>query len=101
MPNRLPFSRPINSHRSPLARRELPAELIHRAGWIAVDSVEQARMESGDLLLALDENGWKDPKIVELQAVVAGTAHRARQPGEITIFKSNGLAVEDVICAGH
>ena len=35
------------------ARRELPTELILRADRIAVDSLEQARMESGDLLLAL------------------------------------------------
>ena len=38
----------------PSQRRELPADLILRADLIAVDSLEQARMESGDLLLALD-----------------------------------------------
>lgn len=82
-------------------RRELPAELIHKAGLIAVDSIEQARMESGDLLLALDDEGWKNPKIVELQDVVAGAALRERSHNAITIFKSNGLAIEDVICAGY
>ena len=46
-------------------RRELPAELVRRADWIGVDSIEQARMESGDLLLALDEKGWKDSKLME------------------------------------
>jgi alanine dehydrogenase len=79
-------------------RRELPADLIHRADWIAVDSMEQARMESGDLLLALDEEGWNDPKLVELKTLTAGVE---RRPTDITIFKSNGLAVEDVICAGY
>src|SRR6202047_3919342 len=82
-------------------RRELPAELIHRAGSIAVDSIEQARMESGDLVLALDENGWKNPKIVELKDVVTGAVLRERPYDAITIFKSNGIAVEDVICAGY
>jgi ornithine cyclodeaminase/alanine dehydrogenase-like protein (mu-crystallin family) len=82
-------------------RRELPAELIRRADWIAVDSIEQARMESGDLLLALDETGWSDPKLVELKDVVVSNARRERRPTDITIFKSNGLAVEDVICAGY
>ena len=82
-------------------RRELPAGLIQRADWIAVDSVEQARIESGDLLLALDENGWSDPKIVELKDIVVSKTPRKRQPADITIFKSNGLAVEDVICAGY
>jgi ornithine cyclodeaminase/alanine dehydrogenase-like protein (mu-crystallin family) len=82
-------------------RRELPAQLIYQAGLIAVDSIEQARMESGDLVLALDENGWKDTKIVELKDVVGGSALRERPHDTITIFKSNGLAVEDVICAGY
>jgi len=67
-------------------RRELPTELVRRADWIAVDSIEQARMESGDLLLALDENGWKDPKLVELKDVAAGGLKR--RPSDITIFKS-------------
>jgi len=82
-------------------RRELPAVLIHKAGLIAVDSIEQARMESGDLVLALDQDGWRDSKIVELKDVVAGAALRERPHDAITIFKSNGIAVEDVICAGY
>ena len=83
------------------ARRELPAELIQRAGWIAVDSLEQARMESGDLMLALDEAGWKNSRLVELKDVVTRKAGHQRSAEEITVFKSNGLAVEDVICAGY
>lgn len=83
------------------ARRELPGELVHRADWIVVDSLEQARMESGDLLLALDEEGWKSQKLVELKDVVSGRAIRERRPEQVTIFKSNGLAVEDVISAGY
>ncbi len=82
-------------------RREIPADLIHRADWIVVDSIEQARIESGDLLLALGENGWSDPRIVELKDIVVSKPARERRPADITIFKSNGLAVEDVICAGY
>ncbi|PYT29273.1 MAG: ornithine cyclodeaminase [Acidobacteria bacterium] len=82
-------------------RKELPAELIHRSSRIVVDSLEQARMESGDLLLALDESGWKDSKIVELKDVATTPQPAEWRPDQITIFKSNGLAVEDVICAGY
>jgi ornithine cyclodeaminase/alanine dehydrogenase-like protein (mu-crystallin family) len=78
-------------------RRELPTELVLRAGLIAVDSLEQSRMESGDLLLALPESDWW--RLVELQDVVSGRAART-SANEITLFKSNGLAVEDVISAG-
>lgn len=77
------------------ARRELPSELVARASLIAVDSVEQSRMESGDLLLADDP--WA--RVVELQDVVSGKRRRSA-PSEITLFKSNGLALEDVIAAG-
>jgi ornithine cyclodeaminase/alanine dehydrogenase-like protein (mu-crystallin family) len=81
-------------------RREIPAELVRRADLIVVDSIEQARMESGDLLMALTEEDWSSPRIVELKDVVAGRAHARTAPAQITLFKSIGLAVEDVIAAG-
>jgi len=77
-------------------RRELPAELILRADLIAVDSLEQARMESGDLLLALDTERWAAHNIAELKDVTGRPSADA-----MTIFKSNGIAVEDVVCAGY
>jgi len=82
------------------ARREIPADLVRQAARIVVDSLEQARMESGDLLLALDEQDWTGPRLVELQEVVSGRSPGRTHPPEITLFKSNGLAVEDVIAAG-
>src|SRR6266567_1682115 len=77
-------------------RRELPPDLILRADLIAVDSLEQARMESGDLLLALDPAEWSAHPIVELKDVKARPS-----PDAVTIFKSNGIAVEDVASAGY
>jgi ornithine cyclodeaminase/alanine dehydrogenase-like protein (mu-crystallin family) len=76
-------------------RRELPADLVRRADLIVTDSVEQSRMESGDLLLA--EVDWS--RVAELKDVASGKLGRSR-PEDITLFKSNGLAVEDVIAAG-
>jgi alanine dehydrogenase len=80
-------------------RREIPAEVVRRADWIVVDSKEQARMESGDLLMAFAEKDWASPRLVELQNVVSGQVTARTGPDEITLFKSNGLAVEDVIAA--
>jgi len=80
-------------------RREIPAELVDRAEIIAVDSMEQARLESGDLLLAFEEKDWNSPRIVELKDIVAGSLQGRRDPTGITLFKSIGLAVEDVIAA--
>jgi ornithine cyclodeaminase/alanine dehydrogenase-like protein (mu-crystallin family) len=77
-------------------RRELPTELILRADLIAVDSLEQARMESGDLLLAIDPDQWHERNIVELREVAARPSASA-----VTIFKSNGIAAEDVAGAAY
>jgi ornithine cyclodeaminase/alanine dehydrogenase-like protein (mu-crystallin family) len=78
-------------------RRELPAELIRRAARVVVDSIEQAKMESGDLLLAWRPEEWSDDRLVELKDVKAARQDR----DQITIFKSNGLALEDVAAAGY
>jgi len=76
-------------------RRELPSEILSRAALVAVDSKEQAELESGDLLLARAEGRWNGENLVELQEVTGRT-----DPAAITIFKSNGLAIEDVVAAG-
>ena len=75
-------------------RRELPSDLIARADLIAVDSVEQAKIEAGDLLLAPVD--WADRRIIELQNI---DARPAGSP--LTIFKSIGLGVEDVAAAAY
>ena len=79
-------------------RREIPADLIERADWLVVDSVEQARKESGDLLAASEEV-WH--RVTELRDVVCGQVRIRTNDADITIFKSNGIAVEDVISAGY
>lgn len=71
-------------------RRELPTDLIQRANLIAIDSIEQGKVEAGDLLMAGVD--WTDPRIVELAKV---TARPSGNP--VTIFESLGLGVEDVI----
>lgn len=75
-------------------RRELPAELVRRADLVAVDSLEQARIESGDLLMALDEEGWG--RVRELK-----DAPQRPSADAVTLFKSNGLAIEDVAAAAY
>ena len=77
----------INAMGSNIASRsELPAGLVQRAGLVAVDSLEQAKIEAGDLIIP---NLWEN--VVELQAV-----QQHHDPARITIFKSLGLGVEDV-----
>ncbi|MEZ5353228.1 MAG: ornithine cyclodeaminase family protein [Bryobacteraceae bacterium] len=78
-------------------RRELPPELLERAARIAVDSREQARIESGDLLLANVD--LDSVRVVELQEVAAGRVPGRTSGDEITVFESNGLGVQDVAAA--
>jgi len=66
--------------------------LIARADLIVCDSIEQAKIEAGDLLLAPVD--WADPRIVELSKL---DARPAGSP--VTIFESIGLGVEDVAAA--
>lgn len=75
-------------------RRELPPDLIERAARIVIDSIEQARIESGDLRLAWGEDDWKTPRLIELSAIAANPP--LWQSHDVTIFKSNGLGLEDV-----
>ncbi len=75
-------------------RRELPSDLVLKANLIAIDSIEQGKSEAGDLLLAPLK--WDDPRLIELSKI------DKRPPGTpLTIFKSLGLAVEDVAAAAY
>lgn len=77
-------------------RRELPSELVRRAGRIVVDDLDSARIEAGDLLLALRDEDWA--RVEQLKDVVAGKA-KAGQEDRLTIFKSVGMGLEDVAVA--
>jgi ornithine cyclodeaminase/alanine dehydrogenase-like protein (mu-crystallin family) len=77
-------------------RRELPEDLIARASVLVVDDREQSRMESGDLLMALKEDDWS--RTLELKDLFAKPFPRTGS-AELSIFKSNGMAVEDVAAA--
>ena len=74
-------------------RREVPEDLVRRAR-IVVDDVEQCRIEAGDLLLAgIDWTRWRP-----LAAIVANNV-KAGKDRRLTVFKSVGLALEDVAVA--
>jgi alanine dehydrogenase len=82
-------------------RRELPTELIlDRAAVIAVDSVEVGKIESGDLLIPARERGIETLPAVELSGIVTGRTAARSAAREITVFKSNGLAAEDIAVGG-
>lgn len=82
-------------------KRELDAEAVRRCDVIAADSVEQAKIESGDLIqgFADDESRWASVR--EFADVVTGKAAGRTSRDQVTLFKSNGIAIEDIVVAGR
>ena len=79
--------------------RELDGEAMAR-GRVVVDRRESALSEAGDLILARAEGAVGDDHIAaELGEVLVGRCEGRRASGEITIFKSLGLAIEDIAAA--
>jgi alanine dehydrogenase len=80
-------------------KRELDDEAVASADVIVVDSVEQSRQEAGDLIIAFhgDETCWTGVK--KLSEVVAGKMSGRTSDGEVTLFKSNGIASWDLAVA--
>jgi ornithine cyclodeaminase/alanine dehydrogenase-like protein (mu-crystallin family) len=81
-------------------RRELDDAAVAKASLIAVDSIEQAHEESGDLIQGFASLGRGWDEVVELHEIVAGRSGRRRSE-EITLFKSHGIALWDVAVAGY
>ncbi len=83
-------------------KRELDEEAVRRAGIIAVDSREQAMLESGDLIAVLGGPEASEWMVVrELADIVAGRLPGRTDARQVTLFKSNGLAIEDVAVAAR
>jgi alanine dehydrogenase len=79
-------------------QREMDPALVARAR-LFVDSRAAALVESGDVVLGMQEQRFgADHLVAELGELVAGAQGR-RTDTEVTIFKSLGLAVEDVTAA--
>jgi alanine dehydrogenase len=80
-------------------QREMDPELVAR-GRLVVDSRAAALQESGDIVLGIREHRFAEDHIAgELGEVVAGAKPGRTSADEVTIFKSLGLAVEDIAAA--
>jgi alanine dehydrogenase len=82
-------------------RREIDDAALARAGVIAVDSLEQAKEEAGDLVqgLASIAGGWDG--VTELHTIIGGGRPGRTSEEDITLFKSSGIALWDVAAAGY
>jgi ornithine cyclodeaminase/alanine dehydrogenase-like protein (mu-crystallin family) len=76
--------------------RELDNVVLERAVFVCCDSIEQAKLESGDLTEPVERGVLDWLEVHELQEVVAGELAGRGSPDDIVVFKSNGLAAWDV-----
>jgi alanine dehydrogenase len=87
----------VGSHRPDL--REIDGVTLAGA-TIVVDSREAIMAECGDILLALKEKNIGENAIhAEIGEVLAGTKAARRNSDEITLYKSVGIAIQDVAAA--
>lgn len=82
-------------------KRELDEAAVRRADLVAADSVEQSKLEAGDLIQLCGEDPQKWSPVSELADIVAGRLPGRTGPQQITLFKSNGIAIEDVATAAR
>jgi ornithine cyclodeaminase/alanine dehydrogenase-like protein (mu-crystallin family) len=84
-----------------LGKAEVDDVTVRRSESIVVDSKEQARVEAGDFTQALEEGAihWSD--IHELGQVIVGRYTGRAHPQDVTLFKSLGIAIEDVAVAAR
>ena len=86
----------VGSYRLDL--REVAADLV-AVSTVAVDDIAAAKAEAGDLHLAVEEGAWGWDRIAgDLTDLATGRLHR-KDDSEITVFKSVGLAVQDLAIA--
>ncbi|MGS0591303.1 ornithine cyclodeaminase family protein [Bacillus pretiosus] len=82
--------------------QELPSHAITSANKVVVESKEAALEETGDLLVPIKEGLFEASNIyAELGQIISGERAGRENDEEITVFKSVGLAVVDIIVAKY
>lgn len=80
--------------------REIPVELLKRAGRIFVDNREAVLAEAGDFLIPMGEGLFSSDRLAgELGELILGQVKGRTCPEEITVMKTVGFATLDVVAA--
>jgi ornithine cyclodeaminase/alanine dehydrogenase-like protein (mu-crystallin family) len=84
-----------------LGKAEVDAVAVRRCETIVVDSKDQARLEAGDFVQALEDGSihWAD--VHDLGQVIVGRYTGRAHPQDVTMFKSLGIGLEDVAVAAR
>jgi alanine dehydrogenase len=79
--------------------RELDNAVVERAAFVCCDSKEQARLEAGDLVEPVERGVLDWLEVHELSEVVGGEVTGRTQNDDVVLFKSLGIAAEDLAVA--
>jgi ornithine cyclodeaminase len=82
-----------------LIRQEIDESAVRRAAVVCVDSRATALREAGDLLPALEKGRLQEGQLAELGEILAGTRPGRRDARQITLFESQGMAIQDLALA--
>jgi alanine dehydrogenase len=76
--------------------RELDNAVVERAAFVCCDSKEQAKIEAGDLVEPVERGVLDWLEVHEFSEVVGGEVQGRAQDEDIVLFKSLGIAAEDL-----
>ena len=84
-----------------LLRQELDEATVRQCSPIVVDSRPSAMKEAGDLLPVLEKGRIHSGSLTELGEVIAGTRPGRTSAEQVTLFESQGMAIQDLIIAAE
>jgi len=82
-----------------LTKAEIDVTTIRRADHIVCDSREACKLEAGDFVPALEDGSLDWSRVHDLSEIIHGRETGRALPEDITLFKSVGLALEDLAVA--
>ena len=78
------------------AKREVDRAVLEKAAVVVVDDRDVAAIDCGDLLV----NEWNLDLVGTVGDLLTGRIPGRQSPEDITLFESQGIALQDIVCAG-
>jgi ornithine cyclodeaminase/alanine dehydrogenase-like protein (mu-crystallin family) len=82
-----------------VGKAELDVDLVRRCAVVAVDDKEQARIEAGDIVKAVEAGVLRWSEVQDLGETVVNRKPGRHESADITLFKSVGTAFQDLAAA--
>ncbi|MEX0761827.1 MAG: ornithine cyclodeaminase family protein [Dehalococcoidia bacterium] len=80
-------------------KSELDTAAVAKADIVAVDDVDQAKIECGELMRAAETGRFSWDTAIPLADIAAGLRSGRSSATDVTLFESQGVALEDVAVA--